>query len=88
MIYEKNLEKTEVETVHCGNSKLYICGTNLVFEDTLYSSLVDTFANLCKVFGENEDTEFSDEISDIKDLVLDKFLSHFGAKIETVCDEY
>ncbi len=81
--------KRETQTVEVDGKKYLLCGTCLAYEDDLCDKVFETFKMLGEMFGQTVTwDDFSDDISEIRDLFLKKFEETTDSEIVIGSTEY
>lgn len=76
------LGKRETQTVETDGKNYLLCGTCLAYEDELCDKVFETFKSLGEIFGIAVTwDDFSDDISEIRDLFLEKFEETTNSKV-------
>ena len=79
----------ETMTVEVEGKKYLLCGTCLAYEDDLCDKVFETFKLLGEVFGQIVTwDDFSDDISEIRDMFLEKFEKTTNSELVIGSTEY
>ncbi len=83
------LGKRETQTVEVEGKKYLLCGTCLAYEDDLCDKVFETFKLLGEIFGQTVTwDDFSDDISEIRDMFLEKFEKTTDSQLVIGSTEY
>jgi hypothetical protein len=85
----KGLGKCETQAVEVDGKKYLLCGTCLAYEDELCDKVFETFKLLGEIFGQTVTwDDFSDDISEIRDMFLEKFEKTTNSEVVRGSTEY
>jgi len=68
------LGKKQYKIIKENGKKYYLCGTCLVYEDDLCEHIRDSFQLLASIFeAELDEDDLENEVSETRDIILEKF---------------
>lgn len=89
--YGEIFSKHQWEKVMVGSKEIILCGTDMAYEEEVWSDVYELLKSFVDKFGYSED-EIADDIVDKTSELRDEILEWFEKKTNTqfvdVCDEY
>lgn len=85
----RNLGKREMQEIVVDGERFFAMGTDLVYEDIIYDAVINAFKTMCEILHKEFDyDEFTDDISAVRDEVVDRTVKNFKGEIVYGSNEY
>lgn len=84
-----SLGKREMQEIIVDGERFFAMGTDLVYEDTICDVVQKAFETMCEILGKDFDyDDFVDDISAVRDEIVDRTTSNFKGEIVYGSNQY